>query len=326
MRKLIKLLLFSSLVLLVCLFLLAAYETETTFGREDSENNTTEENDYAIKETDDVVYALSNINLRSQPDMKGAAVAMADYGDEFKRTGITSNGWNRLLLSDGSQVYSLGICYSTDKLAMTDAVANFQEGSADIPQRIELPVAFISQLPQLPTGCEVTALATVLNYLGYPVDKETLADNYLPKGAVGSTDFREAFVGNPRKADSFGCYVGAILSAADNYFATVSHTHKVYDISGSSKEQLYREVRAGNPVLVWGTINNMEPYFTAEWTVNGEKLQWLAGEHCFVLSGFDLEKNTVIVSDALNGIIEYDADLFFTRYQQMYSQALVIKD
>lgn len=190
--------------------------------------------------------------------------------------------------------------------------------------RFALPVNFVSQFPELPTGCEITALATVLNYLGYPIDKTTLSDVYLPKGEIGSTDFNVAFVGNPRDASSYGCYAGAIMTAARYYLQAAGGTYHVYNISGSSIEQLYNEVSLGNPVLVWGTVNNSEPKKTAAWVVNGEKLEWIS-DHCYVLIGFDKTKNTVIVSDPMVGITEYDESLFFTRYVQLNSQAIVIK-
>lgn len=50
-------------------------------------------------------------------------------------------------------------------------------------------VPMLFQDPELPTGCEVTALAMVLQYYGFDADKCELSDVYLPKGAVGETDF-----------------------------------------------------------------------------------------------------------------------------------------
>ena len=39
----------------------------------------------------------------------------------------------------------------------------------------------IEQYPELPTGCEITAMTMVLNYYGYNVDKVTMALDYMPK-------------------------------------------------------------------------------------------------------------------------------------------------
>ena len=39
----------------------------------------------------------------------------------------------------------------------------------------------MEQYPELPTGCEITAMTMVLNYYGYNVDKVTMALDYMPK-------------------------------------------------------------------------------------------------------------------------------------------------
>ena len=44
-----------------------------------------------------------------------------------------------------------------------------------------IPVRHIAQNPELPTGCEITSLTMVLNYLGYNVSKTYMADNYLDR-------------------------------------------------------------------------------------------------------------------------------------------------
>ena len=46
----------------------------------------------------------------------------------------------------------------------------------------------ICQYPELPTGCEVTALAMVLGFYGQDVDKCELSDKYLDKGKIGETE------------------------------------------------------------------------------------------------------------------------------------------
>lgn len=48
--------------------------------------------------------------------------------------------------------------------------------------QFKLDVEPILQLPELPTGCEITSLATVLNYYGYDISKTQLADEYLECG------------------------------------------------------------------------------------------------------------------------------------------------
>ena len=56
-----------------------------------------------------------------------------------------------------------------------------------VPDNFQIPASFmidgfqtVLQNPELPTGCEVTSLTQTLNYLGFNIDKLTLADNFMP--------------------------------------------------------------------------------------------------------------------------------------------------
>ena len=87
----------------------------------------------------------------------------------------------------------------------------------------------IYQEPELPTGCEITALTMALNYYGYPVDKTVMASEYLPTasadryygsdGRLYGTDMNEYFIGDPFTENGIICGTGAIVTAADSYLA-----------------------------------------------------------------------------------------------------------
>lgn len=192
----------------------------------------------------------------------------------------------------------------------------------------------ILQNPELPTGCEVTSLTTVLQYLNYDIDKCKLADDYLVKGKIGETNFRKAFVGNPRDQGSYGCYAEVIENCAQKYLQSVNSEQEVDAINVEEEEtvvenltgyrftELYQYIQKDIPVIVWTTIDLQETYETAHWNVDGEEITWLKNEHCVVLVGYDQEN--VTVCDPLKGLVEYDAELFEERYEQLYSQAIVI--
>ena len=72
---------------------------------------------------------------------------------------------------------------------MKEVVATEKEAVTEEPETAarrsnRLNVKCVLQNPELPTGCEITALTIVLNYLGYDVDKLTMADKYLDKGQL----------------------------------------------------------------------------------------------------------------------------------------------
>lgn len=195
-------------------------------------------------------------------------------------------------------------------------------------------VETLLQNPELPTGCEVTSLTTVLNYLGYNVSKTTMADDYLPKlnfyrkdGKLYGADFRTTFAGTPYSNSSYGCYAPCIVETANKYLSQF-RLHRAINVSGKDFTELESYLNNNMPVIIWVTSGNLkEPKLTTKWTTpNEEKVQWLSGEHCVVLIGYDKVNGTVTVSDPLKGITEYPYELFETRYNQMGKQAVVIRD
>ena len=83
--------------------------------------------------------------------------------------------------------------------------------------QVELDAQPVLQNPELPTGCEVTTLTAALNYLGYPVDKVTMADQYLTRAEPYQATFGEAFIGSPHDANAWGCYAPVIVETAQKY-------------------------------------------------------------------------------------------------------------
>ena len=199
--------------------------------------------------------------------------------------------------------------------------------------RVVLDVKNIQQLPELPAGCEVTSTTIVMNYEGIKVDKMTLL-SYLPMMQWPDKNDRwaspwDVFVGNP-KLSYYGCYSPVIIKTVENAFEASDITsYEVVDLSGSTLEELYAQIDDGHPVIVWATMFMKESYTgRSSWTLqDGSTFHWRSNEHCLVLIGYDLEKNTVILSDPYDerGTVEYDADLFETRYEELYEQALIIR-
>ncbi len=197
-----------------------------------------------------------------------------------------------------------------------------------------LAVQNILQNPELPTGCEVTALTILLNHLGYSVDKLTMARNYLPKldfywenGIYYGADFRTTFAGNPESEYSYGCYAPCIVTTANSYFSANEFDAAACDITGVDFDSLLTDyIDNDKPVLIWITSSNLhEPYYTSIWTTpDGEEVQWLAYEHCVVLTGYDKDNQLIYTSDPLYGDTAYDYDTIRQRYNEMGQQAVYI--
>lgn len=193
----------------------------------------------------------------------------------------------------------------------------------------------ILQNPELPVGCEITSLTMMLRYLGFNAEKTDMAKNYLPISAWGNAQYKDGelykdsffdyFIGDPFSR-GYGCFSNAIEKAANDYIADNGGGYTVINLSGSSPDVLYDYIAEGVPVICWATDGMIEPEYYESWYDNktGKKLDWYLNEHCFILAGFDMERNVVTLNDPMKGIIDYDKTRFEKRYVQMYSQAIVI--
>lgn len=199
-----------------------------------------------------------------------------------------------------------------------------EPGIAEAQKSNRIDLQPICQYPELPTGCEITSLAMALNYNGIPADKCDLADHYLDKGEVGTVDFRIAFEGDPRDESSYGCYSPVIVNTANRYLQAVQSDLEAIDISGGELEDLFTYIDAGVPVIVWGTLDCAEGHYSVTWNVGGEDLTWYTPEHCMVLVGY--EDGQVWAADPVYGDVRnYDINIFRSRYEALYRQAIVIQ-
>ncbi|MDE7293255.1 MAG: C39 family peptidase, partial [Oscillospiraceae bacterium] len=189
----------------------------------------------------------------------------------------------------------------------------------------------ILQNPELPVGCEITALTTLLRYYGFNAEKTDMARNYLPvswgnaryeDGKTYKDSFYDYFIGDPF-SKGYGCFSPAIEKAANSYISSHGGGVTVKNISGCHPDTLYEYLIAGTPVLCWATDGMIEPEYYETWYDNatGEQLDWYLNEHCFVLAGFNISANTVTLNDPMKGIIDYNIDKFEVRFKEMHSQA-----
>lgn len=200
--------------------------------------------------------------------------------------------------------------------ATTSTPADSQKSLADFK--------VISQLPELPTGCEVTSLTMVLNHLGINADKLDIADNYLTKGEYGVTDPRKAFVGNPRtEENSRGCYAPVLVEAANKYLSAKGSGKTAKDISGGDLEKLFPYIDKGIPVIVWGIMDCQKSEVVSIGEADGQTLNWVRPEHCMVLVGYS--DTEITEADPYYGAIKtYTREQFKSGYNDLFKQAIAI--
>ncbi|MBR1764999.1 MAG: C39 family peptidase [Ruminococcus sp.] len=284
----------------------------------------------------------------------GYEVLMAESGKELKSSADTEKTTapfkaksmvtvviRAYIECDGVKYYSLQSDPALLEPAVTDDSSEGEEGGeepaiegASVSGSKKLQVTNILQNPELPTGCETTSLTILLNYLGYPADKVTLARNYLPKqsfywenGEMYGADFRTTFAGDPEDSYSYGCYAPCIVTTANSYLSATGASARARDLTGTDLDTLLVScINSGSPVLIWITSANLhETALTTVWkTPAGNQVQWVAYEHCVVLSGYDADAGLIYVADPLVGNTSYSYSLLRQRYIDMGSQAVKI--
>ena len=200
-----------------------------------------------------------------------------------------------------------------------------------------LPLKSIYQYsdPELPTGCEATALTSCLNYYGYRVTKNEIADKYLDKqefaeknGVLIGGDPELVFAGDPNSLNAYGCFAPCLRSAAENYFRSIGSQSFGEIIHPETPQELYSYLEKGQPVIIWSTYFLYECYPTDTWeTPEGKKITWLYNEHCYVLTGMSTNKKHVFVVDPMQDtdkLTRYSSSLFLKRYRELGGHAMVI--
>ncbi|WP_066295171.1 C39 family peptidase [Bacillus sp. FJAT-29937] len=206
-----------------------------------------------------------------------------------------------------------------------------KEGQMKITE-VFIPVKTVKQLPELPHGCEITSLTSILNTYGYEVSKTEMADQYLPKQSFSTKNKRryganpyKAYAGNPRsETGGFFSYAPPIINAAKKYSDAAGGDIQTLDLSGSKKEDIIKQLNKGTPVLVWVTLDLGKPKLNYSWYFHdtGEKFTAPTNLHAVVLNGYDEKK--VHVMNPLVGQMTYDKNAFFKSYQELGSHAMTV--
>lgn len=196
--------------------------------------------------------------------------------------------------------------------------------------------SIIYQKPELPTGCEITALTMMLQFYGYDVDKMTMAEQYLPtlplgtwEGEDGVTygpDLYNYFVGDPKLATGTICGAGALVTAANAYLADAGSSLQAKDMTGTPVTELYAYVSRGTPVFVCatGSMKDRRDYRDTWYTEDGRFMGWAPKDHGVVLIGYT--EDTVTIGDPIAGLSTYDRVQFEKVYAQRGSQAVILQE
>lgn len=188
---------------------------------------------------------------------------------------------------------------------------------------LDFDSSFICQYPELPNGCEVTCLASILKFLGINADKCFLVDNFLPMGEVGYTDPNIAFIGNPHDTYSFGALPNVLVQTANDFLQSINSPFKAFDVSGINKiENIKHFINDGFPIAVWTTLDYTKPKNFTYWCFDGNKVSWASNSHCVVVYGYSDE--VLFISDPITGLKEVNAISFFDSFKSCHYYAFII--
>lgn len=187
-------------------------------------------------------------------------------------------------------------------------------------------VPIINQFPELPTGCEATALTMLLRKFGVSVTKQKVADKiprvalpYYKNGVRYGGDPNVGFVGNPYSVYSYGVFEKPILQVINKYLPG-----KAENLTGKSFNELLQIVKGGRPVMIWATINMNNVVYKQSWKLStGQNFRWPGKEHAMVLIGYD---NTyVYVNDPYTGSEQkYKREVMINRYNALGKKAVTV--
>lgn len=178
------------------------------------------------------------------------------------------------------------------------------------------------QYPELPTGCESVALTAALDYLGFDIEKTEIAENYL---YYEDYDLMYGYVGDPFSDFGAAIYPPGLTATANSYLSHMGSDYHAINTMGTELSDLYKLIDNGYPVVIWSTLYQNEPSMTDdEYYYDGETYYWYDNEHCEMLCGYDLEDNTVTISDPNEGVITCDADSFEEIYNEVGKLSMTI--
>lgn len=237
-----------------------------------------------------------------------------------------------LLQACGAQPASTSAVAGASHTASSVAPHTVWEAESASPQQ-SLPVENIPQLPQLPNGCEATALATMLGFFGYDVDKTELAGSYIPRqgfiykenGRVGP-DPSLAYAGNPADSTGYYCFAPPVVQGASAFLAAQNAPLMAEDITGADEDTLVRLLTGGLPVMVWVTRDEAPPKPAPDlaWLLDttGEEYHPYRNLHVVVLRGYT--DTDFLLCDPLAEKNTLSRATLMQLYRQMGSRAMVI--
>lgn len=180
----------------------------------------------------------------------------------------------------------------------------------DTPYKWHFDYGEDMQLPELPTGCEATAAATLARMNGYYVTKTQVADA-IPKS---DADFVNAFIGDPYSKHGWATCAPCITDTLNGFFE-IEEKFAAINMTGTDFFDLPL------PCAVWTTIDMTLPGDAVR--TSGD-YSLFYNTHCVVVT--HIGEVAVNIIDPLRGECQQPTDQFIGIYDAMGKQAVYIDD
>lgn len=205
------------------------------------------------------------------------------------------------------------LCYTTDSTESYTTHKCWQDALVvnDTPYTWTFEEAQDLQTPELPTGCEATAAATLVRLNGFITTKKDIADA-MPKNIDGH-DFVHEFWGDPYSPTGWSCMAPCIVDTINSLGEL--NGYAAFDITGTNLDGLVL------PCEVWVTMYLDEPKWSG-YSQDGYRLAW--NPHAVVITEITLD--TVECVDPLVGVVSYSKETFEKVYNEMGQQAVIVKE
>jgi uncharacterized protein YvpB len=205
---------------------------------------------------------------------------------------VANAGWH--VVDDRRQYYLRDGSMAKGAVESDGVAFTFDDQGYWVSSRLDVP--YISQLPDMPFGCEVTAATMMLNYAGVDVNKADLAE-HLPHASTPDRGFTGSVYGL-QAGSAYGGIIwpSALLGLVQGY------RESAVDLTGASWADVRRFIDEGKPVCVWIVVSGV-------------------GDHTVLLTGYS--DFTVWLNDPLvDKDVEVDLDTFLARWRQNGYRAL----
>ncbi|ECC0312018.1 C39 family peptidase [Listeria monocytogenes] len=207
----------------------------------------------------------SNLNIRLTDNTKGKIIGWYKNKTKIQVLAKTANKWYRVNYK-GKKGYVSG-----RYVKAVNTPAKPKAPAPAISKIVNLNVPLVKQLPELPTGCEITSVTMMLQFAGKRVNKVSLAKEMKKH----SNNPNYGFVGNPFSRKGWTIYPQALTSTVTKYVGSSKN------LTGSSLNGLKNQLNKKRPIVAW--VSNFHGF-----TV-----------HAIVLTGYD--KNYFYYNDCWTG-------------------------